>query len=324
MTTIRHSARLSRRALLGGAAGAGATTILGACGAAGGNAGGATTATEIARTGRVVVVATTTTLLQDFVRNIGGDRVQVAGILTAGADPHDYEPTAADATAIARADLLVTHGAGLDAWMDKLIATANSRAPRTVATSGLMLLKGDDAAFAGGDPHVWHDPSLVKAICATIADSLGRVDAAHAAQYRQHATVYGGQLDALDAMLRVRYDTIPAAGRKLVTNHDAFQYLARRYGFTVVGAVIPSLSDAAEPSARDISALIATIKREGVKAIFAETQANPRVAEQVAREAGIRIVDTLYADSLGAPGGEADTYLKMMEANATAIVNALK
>lgn len=315
---------ISRRGLLVGFAAAGAGAILSACGATGGTTtGGAPTSTEIARTGRKVVVVATTTFLQDFARAVGGDRVAVSGILAPGANPHDYEPTAADATALARADLIASHGAGLDAWLDKLTTNANSRAPRFVATNGLVLLKGD-GEFTGGDPHVWHDPTLVKSITLALADALGRVDAAHAASYRQNAATYGAQLDALDTNLRARYDSIPATRRKLVTNHDAFQYLARHYNLHIVGAVIPSLSDAAEPSPKDITDLIATIKREGVPAIFAESQANPRVAEQVAREAGVKIVDTLYADSLGPTGSDADTYLKMMDANATAIVNALR
>ncbi len=323
--TPYHSVHISRRVFLHGATAASAGAILTACGATGGGStGGTSTSTEIAPTGRRVSVATTTTLLRDFIAVVGGEsRVVAFSLLTPGADPHDYEPTAADTQATGRADLIVTHGAELDAWMDKLIAGANNRIPRVVATNGLALLKGD-GEFKGGDPHVWHDPSLVKGMILTIADALGRVDAAHAAAYRQNATAYGVQLDALDANLRVRYGSIPPARRKLVTNHDAFQYLARRYNLQVVGSVIPSLSDAAEPSPKDIADLIATIRREGVPAIFAESQANPRVAEQVAREAGVVIVDTLYADSLGPMGSDGDTYLKMMDANATAIVNALK
>lgn len=322
--TQRTTAYFSRRALLGGAVAVGAGAMLAACGAGSDAGSSGAGATEIARTGRRVAVATTNTLLRDWVANVGGDdRVAAFSLLNAGTDPHDYEPTAMDAQAVGRADLIATHGAGLDAWMDKLIESANRRAPRVVATNGLTLLKGD-GEFRGGDPHVWHDPTLVKAITLTIADALSRVDAPRAATYRQRATEYGAQLDALDTRLQVQYASIPAERRKLVTNHDAFQYLARRYNLQVVGAVIPALSDAAEPSPKDLNDLIATIRREGVRAIFAETQANPRVAEQVAREAGVRVVDTLYSDSLGPPGGDADTYVKMMTANAEAIVNALR
>src|SRR5205823_4213318 len=174
-----------------------------------------------------------------------------------------------------------------------------------------------DANTPEGDPHIWFDPTLVKAMVANIAEGLAKVDAAGAAHYRQNAAAYSGQLDQLDAQVQGIYNRVPRERRKLVTNHDAFRYLARRYGLTIVGAVIPSISDAAEPSAQDINDLIDTIKREGVKAIFAESSANPKVARQVAQETGIKIVDTLYADTLGEPGSPGETYVKMMVYDAT-------
>jgi ABC-type Zn uptake system ZnuABC Zn-binding protein ZnuA len=135
---------------------------------------------------------------------------------------------------------------------------------------------------------------------------------------------YNAQLDQMDQQVRGIFNQVPQAQRKLVTNHDAFRYLAKRYGLTIVGAVIPSISDTAEPSAKDINDLIETIKKEQVKAIFAESSANPKVAQQVAKETGVKIVDNLYGDTLGAPGNEADTYLKMMVYDATTITNAIK
>jgi ABC-type Zn uptake system ZnuABC Zn-binding protein ZnuA len=313
--------------MLQGIAGFAATTLLAACGgkSASGSAPTASGITAFATVvpGKQVAVAATTTQIQDFVRNIGGDRVAVTGILKPNVDPHDYEPTVDDANAIAKADIIVVHGAGLDAWMDKTVKTGNAHAPVVTATDGITLLKGD-ANEPEGDPHVWFDPTLVQTMVTSIATALAKVDPARANTYQANAKAYGDQLTQLDGHLKAIFNPVPKERRKLVTNHDAFRYLARHYDLTIVGAVIPSLSDTAEPSAKQVNDLIDTIKKEQVKAIFAETSANPKVAQQIAKETGIAIIDTLYGDTLGPPGSDADTYLKMMVFDATTIVNALK
>ena len=273
--------------------------------------------------GKQVAIAATTTQIQDFAKNVGGDRIVVTGILKPNVDPHDYEPTVDDANAIAKADLIVVHGAGLDAWMDKTVNTGNTHAPVIVATNGITLLKGDENE-PEGDPHVWFDPTLVQSMVTNIAAALVRIDPAGAGTYQANAKTYSDQLTQLDGQLMGIFNQVPEEQRKLVTNHDAFRYLARRYGLTVVGAVIPSLSDTAEPSAKQVNDLIDTINREHVKAVFAETSANPKVAQQVAKETGIAIIDTLYGDTLGPPGSAADTYVKMLMYDANTIANALK
>jgi ABC-type Zn uptake system ZnuABC Zn-binding protein ZnuA len=317
----------SRRLVLQGIAAFATTTLLAACG--GRSAGGSTPTIGSAASfatvapGKQVAVAATTTQIQDFVKNVGGDRVAVTGILKPNVDPHDYEPTVDDANAIAKADLIVVHGAGLDAWMDKTVKTGNTHAPVVTATDGITLLKGD-ANEPEGDPHVWFDPTLVQTMVTNIVTALAKVDPASAGMYQANAKAYADQLTQLDGQLKGLFNQVPKERRKLVTNHDAFHYLARRYDLTVVGAVIPSLSDTAEPSAKQVNDLIDTIKKERVKAIFAETSANPKVAQQIAKETGIAIIDTLYGDTLGPPGSDADSYLKMMVYDATTIANALK
>jgi zinc/manganese transport system substrate-binding protein len=273
---------------------------------------------------RQVNVVATTQFVQDFVRNVGGNRVALSGLLNSDADPHDYEPTVQDAQTVGKAEIIFVHGLDLDAWIEEVIKNANAKAPIVVATDGITALEGDPQEFPDGDPHVWFDPTLAQRMVTNIAEGLAKIDAAGAATYRQNAQAYNAQIAQMDTQVKGIIDGIPQANRKLVTNHDAFQYFAARFGLTVVGAVIPSQSDAAEPTAQEINELIETIKRERVKAIFAESQANPRVAQQVARETGIGIVDTLYADTFSAPGGPADTYLKLMVYDATTIANALK
>lgn len=272
---------------------------------------------------RRINVAATTTHIQDFLKNVGGDRLVVSGILKPNVDPHDYETSVQDAQTISRAEIIFVYGVGLDAFMDKAIANANSKAPVITATRGIAPLAGDDKE-PDGDPHMWFDPTLAQKMVTNIGEALAQFDPPAAATYRRNVQAYNAQLAGMDARVQGIYDQIPAADRKLVTNHDAFRYLADHFGLNVVGAVIPSISDAAEPTAQEINDLIETIRAQKVKAIFAESSANPRVAQQVARETGIAIVDTLYGDTLGEPGSDGDTYVKMMVADATTIVTALK
>lgn len=313
-----------RRTLIRGVVGSAGVVFLAACGS---RSSGDTTASSVAPVatippGKQVAVAATTTQIQDFVKNVGGNRVTVTGILKPNVDPHDYEPTVEDANAIAKADIVFVHGIGLDSWMDKTVRNATANVPVITTTNGINVLKGD-ANEPEGDPHVWFDPTLVQTMVANIAHGLAKVDPANASAYQTNATSYTDQLTRLDEQLKDIFNQIPKEQRKLVTNHDAFQYLANHYGLTIVGAVIPSLSDTAEPSAKQVNDLIDTIKKEQVKAIFAESSANPKVAQQVAKETNIKIVDTLYGDTLGAPGSAGDTYLKMMVYDATTIVNAI-
>ena len=316
--------RVTRHTILHGIAGVTGIALLAACGS---KSNGDTIVPSNAPIATIppskqVAVAATTTQLQDFVKNIGGNRVAVTGILKPNVDPHDYEPTVEDANAIAKADIVFVHGIGLDSWMDKTVRGASVKAPVITATGGIKLLKGD-ANEPEGDPHLWFDPTLVQMMVTNIASGLAKVDPTNANAYQMNATSYTDQLLQLDGQLKSIFTQVPKEQRKLVTNHDAFRYLATRYELTIVGAVIPSLSDTAEPSAKQLSDLIDTIRKEKVKAIFAESSANPKVARQIAQETGIAIIDTLYGDTLGEPGSAGDTYIKMMVYDATTIAHAI-
>ncbi len=274
-------------------------------------------------TARQIAVAATTTHIQDFLKNVGGNRLLVSGILKPNVDPHDYETSVQDAQTISRAEIIFVYGVGLDTFMDKAIANANSKVPTITVTRGITPLAGD-AQEPDGDPHMWFDPTLAQKMVTNIGEALAQFDPPSAVFYRQNVQAYNAQIAQMDTQVQGIYNQIPAVDRKLVTNHDAFQYLAKHFSLNIVGAVIPSISDAAEPTAQDINDLIDTIREQQVKAIFAESSANPKVAQQVAQETGIKIVDNLYGDTLGAPGSDGDTYLKMMVADATTIVTALK
>lgn len=265
-------------------------------------------------------VVATTMQVQDFARAVGGDKVTVEGILGAGDDPHEYEPTPSDADNVSAAKVIVESGAGLDRWLDGLLENAPD-ATKVVATDGITLLPTVEQGFPG-DPHVWHDPDNAKRMVANIEAGFARADPANAATYQANATAYEGQLDAMAAQIRQEFSAVAPADRKLVTNHDAFGYFARAYGVTVVGNVLSSLTTATEPSAKQLQALTDTIRRENVKAIFTEEAIDPKLETQIASAAGVRVEATLYGDVLGEPGSPGATYIGSELANAQAMLAA--
>ncbi len=276
--------------------------------------------------GGVKVVATTSQI-GALAREVAGDTARVVTLIPPGVDSHDYEASTSDLKAIREATLLLRNGIGLDDFLDGAIESAGGKKTVVTVTAGIELRPGAGeapGASADMDPHVWHDPLNAKVMIANIAEALARADPANADRYRANAAAYQATLDETDAQIRALIDGIPAANRKLVTNHDAFGYFIRRYGLTFVGAVIPSTSTQAEPSAKDIAALVDLIRRENVKTIFAESSVDAKVAAQIAKDTGVRIVDDLYGDSLGEPGSGAETVHGMLLANARKIAEALK
>jgi ABC-type Zn uptake system ZnuABC Zn-binding protein ZnuA len=195
-------------------------------------------------------------------------------------------------------------------------------APTFVASAGLSLRAGDSAE-PGGDPHWWHDPTLFQRAATALAARLAEVDPDHAAAYRANAERYVGELRRMDAADRRLIACVPAAERKLVTNHDAFGYFAAHYGLTVVGSVIPSLSTAAQPSAQELAALIQRIRQQHVRAIFTESSIKPQLEQQIGREAGVRVYANLYGDTLGPSGSPGATYIGMERSNVQNVVTGL-
>jgi ABC-type Zn uptake system ZnuABC Zn-binding protein ZnuA len=269
-------------------------------------------------------VVTTTTQIADMTRAIGGQLVQVHGLLPANADPHDFEPTPRDVGRIADARLVLEHGLKLDAWSNEMVKVSGTHATIVVVTNGVQTLASDEEGFDQGDPHVWFNVANAKVMATNIRDALRAADPAHTDAYTAQAATYLAQLDELDSWIRQQIATIAPENRKLVTNHDAFGYYLDRYHLELVGSVIPSFDSSAELSGRDIRDLVARIKAEHVKAIFTEASLNPKLERQIADEAGVAIVDNLYGDSLGPAGSGADTYIGMMRTDTTLIVDALR
>jgi zinc/manganese transport system substrate-binding protein len=288
-----------------------------------------------------ITVVATFTVLGDMVRNVGGDHVAITTLVGQDGDAHVYEPTPADARTLAGANLVVVNGLGFEGWIDRLIKASGYKGPVLVASDGIAPLKADgeqgyehghapgssdpeaddrhhrDGAF---DPHAWQDLTNGRVYVANISRALAAADPGHAAAYRRQATAYDRVLAALDRDIRNRFGAIPAHRRKVITSHDAFQYFARAYGIEFHAPV--GLSTENEPSAGEIAALVRQMKQEGIRALFVDNITDPRLMQQLAREAGAVIGGTLYSDSLSGPGGLAPTYLDMVRHNAYEIVKA--
>jgi ABC-type Zn uptake system ZnuABC Zn-binding protein ZnuA len=248
----------------------------------------------------------TTTQLADMARNIAPS-AHVVGLLSPNTDPHEYEVRPDDVKALASADIVLRSGGEVDEWLDGALDSAGVDEQDVVDAGAAAGLEGDD-------PHWWQDPVRAEKAVAAI----GRAFAAAGLQDRSAA--YAARLRKLDAGVRACMDRVPVAQRKLVTSHDALGYYAKRYDIRVIGAVIPALTTAAQPSAGDVAKLVDTIEREGVKTIFAESSVNPKVEEAVARETGAKIGPALWADSLGPKGSSGATYIGSIEANTRALV----
>jgi len=271
-------------------------------------------------------VVATTTQIADWTRAVGGGDVAVHQILRPNTDPHEYEPRPQDVEATAGAKVVFENGDELDHWMAKVVEQAGGKPAVVVLGNEIPFPRrgetsGPDASRF--DPHWWHDPRNAEEAVAGIRNMLEAVDPAHHAAYARRAAAYLRRLRTLDTRLVACFSRLPRSERKLVTDHDAFGYFAHRYGLDVVGAVIPSQTTQAQPSAGATARLIRLIRREHVRAVFPESSLNRRLADTIARETGAASHDTLYGDTLGPAGSAGATYLGMEQANADAIVRGL-
>jgi len=272
---------------------------------------------------RLQVVATTT-VIGDMVRNVAGNRAEVTVLLPVGADPHQFEPRPSDAAAIAKAQVLFMNGAGLETFLEPLLKGVGGQHIVVECARGLPLRTVEEGGRMVDDPHLWYDVRNAIHYVENIRDGLIQADPAGRAVYTANADRYIAQLKDLDGWIVEQVKQIPPEQRKLVTSHDTFGYFAQRYGFEIVGALFPASGVEAQPSAQDIAALISAIKATGVKAVFTESTVDPKFAEQIARDAGVKVVTKLYTDSLGGPGSGAETYIELMRFDVQAIVEALK
>lgn len=326
-----------------GAASAAAVLILAGCAPAQAGAGEKKDAA-----GGLSVVATTTQVA-DFTRNVVGDTagVTVTQLIQPNQSAHSYDPSAADLSLLARADVLVINGVGLESWLDDAVEASGFNGATVDTDHGIDILGADtepgegtehaeeDAEHAeegdaghdhsSGNPHIWTDVTNAQTMVKTIADGLAAESPAHADAFATNAEVYTGKLTELDAWIRANVESVPAPSRLLVANHDALGYFTAAYGITYVGSVIPSFDDNAEPSAAQIDDLVESIKKSGVKAVFSEASVSAKAAKTIADEAGVTVYSgdgALYVDSLGPEGSAGASYISSQVHNVGLILES--
>jgi zinc/manganese transport system substrate-binding protein len=267
--------------------------------------------------GRLNVVASFS-ILGDFARNIGGDRVNVTTLVGPNADVHVYTPAPQDAKRIADAKLVFVNGLGLEGWLPRLAQSAGGRARIIVASDGIAPLKrGSDA-----DPHAWQSVSNAKIYVVNIRDALASADPADGEVFRANSARYLAELDALDVEVRAAVDKIPTERRKVISTHDAFGYFAQAYGVQFIAPL--GVSTESEPSARDIADIIGQIKREKIPAVFLENMTDDRLIGRIAAEARAKVGGTLISDALTDEKGDSPTYIAMVRHNIRALTSALE
>jgi zinc/manganese transport system substrate-binding protein len=284
--------------------------------------------------GPLVVVSTN--ILGDVVERIAGDEAEVVVLMQRNADPHSFEISAQDAARILDADLIVSNGLGLEEGLQQNLDAATADGVRSITAGELIdpleysSSSSDDAdadkddPAGAADPHFWTDPARMIEVVAGIAEALEDTPGVDGAAIIENAAVYTEELEALDAEMTAAFAAIPPERRQLVTNHHVFGYLAERYDFTVIGAVIPGGTTLAAPSASDLDELVAAIEEAGVSTIFADSSQPDRLVQVLADEASIDVdVVALFTESLGEPGQGADTYLQMMRSNTELIATGL-
>ena len=300
-----------------------------------------------AKTGEIsdkLSIVATTSIVNDWIKVVGGENVESFSLLPRQADPHAFQPGANDVAKIADADAIFAVGAGLEsAWLENLIVNASADKnrlyqliqyvePRSFQPFGHENLDEDEEAEESQqghahqkiDPHFWLDPLRAKEAVVAIADKLSLLAPQSSELFRENALTYVAELDALDAWIVTRIGEVPLQNRVISTSHDALGYYADRYGLKIVGVVIPSGGTGIEPSAARITELVSLIQEHKAKAIFTEVSVSNRIGEVVAAESGVKIVSGLYTDSVGPEGSDYGTYLGVMRHNTRIFVEALK
>jgi manganese/iron transport system substrate-binding protein len=282
--------------------------------------------------GQNLRVVATTSIVADIVHQVGGARIDLTTLMGSGVDPHTYVATPSDTALVHDANLLMLSGAGLEEGLSKILQGASGSAVEVQLSGALRL---EPASLGSGaqqaptdtstdelDPHVWMDVQNVVEWVQTIRDTLSALDPAGSAYYQANADAYAAQLRELDNWILDQVASIPQDRRRLMTNHLTLGYFARRYGFEQVGAIYP-LSPSSEPSARDIAALEEAIRRYGLHVLFTENTVSPKLADQVARDTGVK-TERLYTESIGPSGSGAESYIEMMRYDVQAIVAGLR
>jgi zinc/manganese transport system substrate-binding protein len=266
-------------------------------------------------------VVATFSILADFARNVGGDRIEVAALVGPNGDTHVYQPKPADAIELGGARLIVVNGLGLEGWIDRLIKASGAKAPVIVATKGINPQKMREEGRTGPDPHAWQSIANAKIYVGNIRDGLIAADPGGEATYRANAENYLAKLDALEKEVLAEIAKIPPGRRQIITTHDAFGYFGAAYGFRFIAP--EGISTETEASARDVAKIIRQVKAQKIPAVFLENVTDPRLVRSISAESGAKIGGTLYSDALSPPGGPGSTYIDMMRNNVRELSAAL-
>jgi zinc/manganese transport system substrate-binding protein len=283
----------------------------------------------VSAAGKINVVASFS-ILDDLVRNVGGERVSVTALVGPDGDAHVFTPAAKDAQAIRQAQLVVINGLGFEGWINRLMASAGFKGTRIVASHGVEPIAEETEhaeekhqhSEEGQDPHAWQSVKNAKIYVANIRDGLIAADPAGKAEYEANAQAYLAQLDELDIYVRQSVAKLPAGNRTVITSHDAFGYFGHAYGLKFVAP--QGISEQAEPSAEGVAALISQIKVEHVKTVFVENISNGQLLIQIARESGAKVGGRLYSDALSPADGPAPSYIQMVQYNIRTLTDGLK
>ena len=324
-------------------------SVLGLLASCGSDSKDTTSAPTVPDSNRPLVIATTP-ILGDLVRQVGGDQVNVDVLIPLGADPHDFEPSAAQAAQLRDASLIVANGLGLEERLESALDGAQKDGvpvfevgeqldPLALSTAdeeGHTDEDGHDHSaekepaqeeahgHGAEDPHVWLDPERMATAASLVATQLATTTGLDAAPFQERAATYAEAARAAETEARALLAELPADQRKLITNHDALEYFAQRFNLEVIGTVIPGGSTLAEPSAADLSELVALIKANNVKAIFSESTVSSKLIESLAREVGSQVsVVELSTDTLGEPGSPTATYPGLIVTTARLIASGL-
>jgi zinc/manganese transport system substrate-binding protein len=260
-------------------------------------------------------VVTSFSILADLAHEVGGDQVTIKSLVGPDGDAHVFQPTPQDVRAVAQAQVVVVNGLGYEGWMDRLIRSSGFRGTQVTASAGIVV---EPARGGRADPHAWQDPARVKQYVQNLAEGFAKADPAHAAGYRARAAAYIAQLTALENWIAAEISRVPVAQRRVIASHDAFNYLARRWGLQFIAPL--GVNTANEATAKGVAALIRQMKTQNIRAVFVENIRDPRLMAQIARETGAKPAGRLYSDALSAPGGPAPSYLDLMRHNVRTLV----
>jgi manganese/iron transport system substrate-binding protein len=266
------------------------------------------------------MVITSISPLADLIQQVGGDKIKVVNLVPAGTDPHEFEPKPSDVRQVAASSIFFANGVGEEVYLSKIIANAANPNLRTVILSDGLTILGKDQG-GEGNPHLWLDVDNAKHYVEVIRDQLSQTYPEDKQYFAQNASAYLTKLSELDQWIRSQISTLPPESRKMVVLHDAWTYYAKQYGLAFVQPLLHT--GEAEPSAKDYADLIELIHAQNIHAVFSEAGFNPKLAQQLASETGVKFVDTLHDDTLGNTP-ESNSYIAMMKSNTNAIVSALK